>query len=188
MPITRMPPLKPFSQPQEVLLHLNFLSMRTYYGIGIDDMKQQDQELMPRNGFGINMLYLPTAEIPKTSKKYQLLRECTHLEWGPVTMVWRHQCPQFKCIHRDFPGVQWLRIHLSMQGIRVQTLVREHSTCLSATKPVRHNYWTPRSATKSDHPPPHSLQLEKAKKIQTSKNNFSKKRGIEFTFLKKMWP
>ena len=177
MPITRMPPLKPLSQPQEVLLHLNFLSMRTYYGIGIDDMKQQDQELMPRNGFGINMLYLPTAEIPKTSKKYQLLRECTHPEWGPVTMVWRHQCPQFKCVHRDFPGVQWLRIHLPMQGTWVHTLVREHSTGLSATKPVRHSYWSPHSATRSDHPPPTHCNWRKQRKSRPVKIIFPKNGG-----------
>ena len=76
-----------YPKPQEVLMRLNFLSMRNYFGIRIDDTKQQDQELMPRNGFGINMLYLATAEIPKTSKKYRFLREFTHPEWGPVTMV-----------------------------------------------------------------------------------------------------
>ena len=35
---------------------------------------------------------------------------------------------------------QWLRIHLPMQGTRVQALVREDPTCRGATKPVRHNY------------------------------------------------
>ena len=35
---------------------------------------------------------------------------------------------------------QWLRIHLPMQGTRVQALVREDPTCHGATKPVRHNY------------------------------------------------
>ena len=37
--------------------------------------------------------------------------------------------------------VQWLRIHLPMQGTRVQALVREDPTCLRATKPVCHHYW-----------------------------------------------
>ena len=37
--------------------------------------------------------------------------------------------------------VQWLRIHLSMQGARVRALVREDRICRRATKPVRHNYW-----------------------------------------------
>ena len=36
---------------------------------------------------------------------------------------------------------QWLRIHLPMQGTRVQALVREDLTCHRATKPVHHNYW-----------------------------------------------
>ena len=35
--------------------------------------------------------------------------------------------------------VQWLRIHLPMQGTRVRALVREDPTCRGATKPVCHN-------------------------------------------------
>ena len=35
---------------------------------------------------------------------------------------------------------QWLRIHLLMQGTRVQFLVREDPTCCGATKPVSHKY------------------------------------------------
>ena len=35
----------------------------------------------------------------------------------------------------------WLRIHLPMQGTRVQALVREDPTCCRATKPMHHNYW-----------------------------------------------
>ena len=45
---------------------------------------------------------------------------------------------------------QWLRIHLPMQGTRVQSLVWEDPTCCGAAKPVSHNteptchnYWTP---------------------------------------------
>ena len=37
--------------------------------------------------------------------------------------------------------VQWLRIHLPMQGTWVRALVREDPTCRRATKPMRHNYW-----------------------------------------------
>ena len=36
---------------------------------------------------------------------------------------------------------QWLRIHLPMQGTRVQSLVREDPTCRGETKPVHQNYW-----------------------------------------------
>ena len=37
--------------------------------------------------------------------------------------------------------VQWLRIHLLMQGTRIRALVQEDPTCRGAAKPVRHNYW-----------------------------------------------
>ena len=36
---------------------------------------------------------------------------------------------------------QWLRIHLSMQGTQVRSLVREDPTCRGAAKPMRHNSW-----------------------------------------------
>ena len=36
--------------------------------------------------------------------------------------------------------VQWLRIHLPMQGTQFRALVREDTTCRGATKPVHHNY------------------------------------------------
>ena len=35
---------------------------------------------------------------------------------------------------------QWLRIHLPMQGTRIQALIWEDPTCRGATKPVHHNY------------------------------------------------
>ena len=35
--------------------------------------------------------------------------------------------------------VQWLRIHLPLQGTWVQSLVREDPTCRGATKPLGHN-------------------------------------------------
>ena len=37
--------------------------------------------------------------------------------------------------------VQWLRIHLPMQGTWVQALLQENTTCRGVAKPVRHNYW-----------------------------------------------
>ena len=37
--------------------------------------------------------------------------------------------------------VQWLRIHLPMQGIQVRALVWEDPTCRRAAKPMHHNYW-----------------------------------------------
>ena len=50
----------------------------------------------------------------------------------------------FSCkIHTygTFLVAQWLRIRLSLQGTRVQALVREDPTSRTATKPVHHNYW-----------------------------------------------
>ena len=35
--------------------------------------------------------------------------------------------------------VQWLRTHLSVQGTRVPSLVREDCTCHRAAKPMYHN-------------------------------------------------
>ena len=37
--------------------------------------------------------------------------------------------------------LQWLRIHLPMQGTRVQALVQKGPTYYGATKPMHHNYW-----------------------------------------------
>ena len=48
--------------------------------------------------------------------------------------------PGIKLLMLDFPVVQWLRIHLPMQGTQVRALVREDPTCCGAAKPVRHNY------------------------------------------------
>ena len=39
-------------------------------------------------------------------------------------------------------GAQWLRIHLPMQGTRVQFLVWEDSTWCRTTKSLCHNYWS----------------------------------------------
>ena len=36
--------------------------------------------------------------------------------------------------------VQWLTVHLLMQGTWVQFLVQEDSTCHRANKPMSHNY------------------------------------------------
>ena len=49
--------------------------------------------------------------------------------------------------------VQWLRIHLPVQGIRVPSLVWEASTCHRATEPMCCNHWScapqsPRSAAR----------------------------------------
>ena len=38
--------------------------------------------------------------------------------------------------------VQWLRIHLPMQGTQVWSLIWEDPICFRATKPVGHKYWS----------------------------------------------
>ena len=37
--------------------------------------------------------------------------------------------------------VQWLRIHLPVQGTEIWSLLWEDSTCRRVTKPMSHNYW-----------------------------------------------
>ena len=39
--------------------------------------------------------------------------------------------------------VQWIRVHLPVQGTWVWPPVREDAACLRATKPVCHKYWAP---------------------------------------------
>ena len=43
-------------------------------------------------------------------------------------------------VTRGFPGAQWLRIRLPMQGTWVRYLLREDPTCRGTTKPVHHKY------------------------------------------------
>ena len=38
---------------------------------------------------------------------------------------------------------RWLRLHLPVQGTRVQSLVKEDPTCCGAAKPVCRSYWSP---------------------------------------------
>ena len=72
---------------------------------------------------------------------------------GESVSSWTHQClfPR-DCILRTkivcskytiwaSLVAQWLRIHLPMQGTRVQSLVQEDPRCRGATKPVCCNYW-----------------------------------------------
>jgi len=48
--------------------------------------------------------------------------------------------PLLKKVLGDFLVVLWLRVHLLMQGTRVQSLVRDGPACLRPTKPVSHSY------------------------------------------------
>ena len=58
--------------------------------------------------------------------------------------------------------VQQLRIHLPLQGIWVQSLIREDPTCWEATKPMCHNYKSPCTmTTEALIPRARALKLEK---------------------------
>ena len=46
-----------------------------------------------------------------------------------------------KHYHRASRVVEWLRVHLPMQGTRVRAPVREDPTCHGAARPVRHGHW-----------------------------------------------
>ena len=70
-------------------------------------------------------------------------------------------CKSFSPKHLDLKNktrtslvVQWLRIHLPMNGTQVRSLVRENPMCCGATKPTCCNYWSPCSSA-------YALQQEK---------------------------
>ena len=46
----------------------------------------------------------------------------------------------FKVLSATSLVVEWIRIHLLVQGKGVQYLVWEDNTCFRATKPIHHNY------------------------------------------------
>ena len=57
--------------------------------------------------------------------------------------------------------VQWLRIHLSMQGTPFGSLIRESPTCHGAAEPVHHSYWVCILERENHNCPAHLLQLLK---------------------------
>ncbi|KAJ8779945.1 hypothetical protein J1605_012114 [Eschrichtius robustus] len=77
-----------------------------------------------------------------------LAREDSHMlqsGWVRVPQLLSLRCraralQQERPRHKITLVVQWLRIHLPVQGTRVRSLVPEDPTCHGATKPMRHNY------------------------------------------------
>ena len=73
--------------------------------------------------------------------------------------------PLLKVLMRAFFMVQWLRIHLPMQGTWVWSLFQD-PTCPGASKPVCHNYWVPfpraHAPQQEEQWEAWALQLEKA--------------------------
>ena len=58
-----------------------------------------------------------------------------------LILIWRQLRFFKKSCPRTCQVVQWIRILLSMQGTRVQSLVQEAPTRHRATKPVCRSYW-----------------------------------------------
>ena len=99
----------------------------------------------------------------RTSQKMVLLWTPRDFRGGNVPRGWQSQDgnPVRLDLRADawgFPGrVQWLRICLPMQGIWVQSLLREDPTCRGEAGPMCHNYraCTPRAcAPRQEKPPP----------------------------------
>ena len=74
-----------------------------------------------------------------------------------------------KSLQGAFLVVQWLRIHLEVQGTPVQSLVQKDSICYRATKPLCRSYWArvPTAHAPQQEMPPlgrvaHSPQLQKS--------------------------
>ena len=60
----------------------------------------------------------------------------------PSGVIWAKELPCSEVCHSGTSVVvQWVGIHLPMQGTRVRALVQEDPTCRRANKPVHHDYW-----------------------------------------------
>ena len=67
-----------------------------------------------------------------------LKRSEDSLQKGAIcNWTWKVRCKTSLVVQ----WLQWLRIHLPMQGTWVRALVQEDPTCHRATKPMHHNYW-----------------------------------------------
>ena len=85
---------------------------------------------------------------PKTALKYKVyfLLKITTLDKQNVIALgllkwFQILTEDLKKSTRTSLVVQWLRIHLPMQGTQVSSLVWEDPTCHGATKPMHRNYW-----------------------------------------------
>ena len=80
-------------------------------------------------------------------------------------MFGRKSC--IEILTEGFPGGQWLRIHLPVQGTQVPSLVREDPACRQAAKPSSFNSQSPRSGvcdTKQEKPLQREARVPQLKK------------------------
>ena len=70
---------------------------------------------------------------------FPLAWSCSQRILGSMTEMFHFFLPSNKGRTWAFLVVQWLRVLLLMQKIRVQSLVQEEPTC-HGTKPVHHSY------------------------------------------------
>ena len=83
-----------------------------------------------------------TAEINTTLQiNYNSIKNFLKISWGFSCADWVKN--HWAAVNGTSLVAQGLRIHLPMQGTQVWSLVQEDPTCRGATKPVRHNYWSP---------------------------------------------
>ena len=75
----------------------------------------------------------PQTAVAYTHKGFIFSYQRSLVVGSSTSMVIKIQSPGTSLV------VQWLRIHLPMQGTRVRALVLEDPTCCGAAKHVRHN-------------------------------------------------
>ena len=101
--------------------------MRDYYkplyANKMDNLEEMDQFLEKHNLLRLNQEEVENINRPIT---------CTEIE-TVIKNLPTNKSPG------GFPGGQWLRVCLPMQGTRVRALVWEDPTCRGATTPVSHN-------------------------------------------------
>ena len=79
-------------------------------------------------------------------KSISFLKICISPIYASTSSSFAHSVFRFKkSLFRASLVAQWLRICLPIQGTQVRSLVREDPTCLGATKPLCHNYWSLRA-------------------------------------------
>ena len=117
-----------------------------YALLSIYKMRALDKMLIQWSGQAVH------RNVPRKGSVTWVPREHPRYPWPWEIRVVKDCTLSFTVLQIDFLGkirlepgtslvAQWLRIHLLMQGTRVQSLIWEDPTCCEATKPMHHNYW-----------------------------------------------